>query len=1214
MTSFLRSLGLFFLDGLPSTSARIRRYARVALIGSAALLFLAQSPLMRGHDNAHTLSGSVTPGDGTFPDFGPQPTNNVVSFFSTLACVGSSGSREGFIQQNGTYSIIALDDSCTGHVVANPPGYLTERVDNVVTQGNTVLNITIYSEKAWLSGFARDAVTGAALPGSVLAFDSGGVQRGSASIQPDGSYSFGGTPGHPRLTGGLPVTRPLGVLSGAGSETYTLTLSPTGYPAYKSPAIRFRSGDIKTYNISLFATADAESVEDVDKGPCDGKSGCEVNAGHPVNLTNGNAWVQHRDYVLPGLGGGLELVRTWNSLGHNIVTEPSGMFGDRWRSSYEERLTTPTNRPTLRKYWRADGSAWLFKENPTLGTFTLIAPPDERAWLAFDSGTNLYTLTFLDGTKRTFRNVTINGNVVARLETLTDRNGNTTTVAYDPANPGRITQVTDAAGRSITFTYGLGNQLATSVQDATGAIANYTYNLTKLERVDHVGDASVLDYVYDASSRVFEVRDAGNVLVEKFTYDTSSRATISELANSVDKITINYAPTAQECPPSGASCTKLTRKANSGLDVSTFYRYGEISARRFIYKITGPGCSSCGGGSSDQDFSYDAQGNRVTSTDANGNTTTYTYDSMGNVLSRSIQVGGATLTWSWTYNSFGQVLTATDPLLKTTTNVYDAKGNLLSTTTPSPDGVAPGSTTSFAYDLKGQLTRVTDPRGNATTFAYTTAGLLASVTDALNSVTTFEYDARGNRTAVVDALNNRTAFAYDARNRLTLITYPDLSTTSFAYDSRGRRTSVTDANSKATQYFYDDADRLIRVKDAALKETLYGYDTESNLTSITDAMTAGRVTSFDYYDDNRLKQVNFPSTLTEAYTYDAVGNLLTKRDRKNQTISYTYDALNRLTRKEYPDTTGVDYTYDALSRLTQAVDATGTYKFFYDNLGHLTEARANYTFPPDGTVFIVSYTYDAASNRVSMTDAAGGLNTYVSDQLNRLTGLTNFRAESFGFGYDALSRRIQLTRPNKDIPSTYQYDSLSRLLSVLHGRVSFFTPPFDGATYTVDPVANRTSKLNHLTDVTENYTYDAIYQLTQVTQGGPATESYTYDPVGNRLSSLGVSPYVYNSSNQLTSKPGVTYIYDNNGNLTSQTPAGAPPHHLRLGFRESPQERHPARRHRRQFQIRPLWPSHPQEAFYRGHHRLRLRWRQPHRGGERQQRQRHSPLHPRAGD
>jgi RHS repeat-associated protein len=70
--------------------------------------------------------------------------------------------------------------------------------------------------------------------------------------------------------------------------------------------------------------------------------------------------------------------------------------------------------------------------------------------------------------------------------------------------------------------------------------------------------------------------------------------------------------------------------------------------------------------------------------------------------------------------------------------------------------------------------------------------------------------------------------------------------------------------------------------------------------------------------------------------------------------------------------------------------------------------------------------------------------------------------------------------------------------------------------------------------VTSNYSYDAIYQLTQVLQGANTTESYSYDPVGNRLSSLGVSPYNYNSSNELTSTPSATYGYDLNGNAVTK--------------------------------------------------------------------------------
>src|SRR5205085_711891 len=67
------------------------------------------------------------------------------------------------------------------------------------------------------------------------------------------------------------------------------------------------------------------------------------------------------------------------------------------------------------------------------------------------------------------------------------------------------------------------------------------------------------------------------------------------------------------------------------------------------------------------------------------------------------------------------------------------------------------------------------------------------------------------------------------------------------------------------------------------------------------------------------------------------------------------------------------------------------------------------------------------------------------------------------------------------------------------------------------------------------FTYDNIYQLQLAKQGATTKETYSYDPVGNRLSSLGVTPYLYNSSNELTSLPNVGYTYDNNGNTKSKT-------------------------------------------------------------------------------
>jgi RHS repeat-associated protein len=225
-----------------------------------------------------------------------------------------------------------------------------------------------------------------------------------------------------------------------------------------------------------------------------------------------------------------------------------------------------------------------------------------------------------------------------------------------------------------------------------------------------------------------------------------------------------------------------------------------------------------------------------------------------------------------------------------------------------------------------------------------------------------------------------------------------------------------------------------------------------------------------------------------------------------------------------------------VGKIQQVTDPTGTYAFAYDNMGRLIGTSTQYTFLP-GHNFQNSYTYDAASNRTSLTAPDGSTNSYNYDTLNRLTMLTNSLTGQFGFGYDALNRRTQLTRPN-GINTNYNYDSVSHLLSVLHQAGS---TTLDGASYGYDYAGNRTSKTNYLNGTTWNYGYDAIYELLyellQVTQGGSTKESYSYDAVGNRLSSSAVPTYSYNSSNELTSNSSGSYTYDANGNTLSD-PSG----------------------------------------------------------------------------
>jgi RHS repeat-associated protein len=100
------------------------------------------------------------------------------------------------------------------------------------------------------------------------------------------------------------------------------------------------------------------------------------------------------------------------------------------------------------------------------------------------------------------------------------------------------------------------------------------------------------------------------------------------------------------------------------------------------------------------------------------------------------------------------------------------------------------------------------------------------------------------------------------------------------------------------------------------------------------------------------------------------------------------------------------------------------------------------------------------------------------------------------------------------------------------------TNTLDGASYSYDDAGNRTSRADYLSGSSEQYAYDNNYQLTQTTQNGNPTEIYTYDGLGNRVSSLGMDQYNYDTSNELISTPTTAYTYDHNGNRTSKADPG----------------------------------------------------------------------------
>jgi RHS repeat-associated protein len=944
---------------------------------------------------------------------------------------------------------------------------------------------------------------------------------------------------------------------------------------YGAANVRLEGGGITKVTISTnnhpFRVSDfsflpeCSLTDDENAGP----TSCNANVGKPVNVTNGNMYLQQSDYVLPGAGEGIQILRSYNSSSQRI-----GLFGLGWSTRFDESIKTFGN--NYLRWYAADGRATNFTRPSESEPFS----PVEGGFQGqvTQNGDGTFNLSFQSGGFHLF-------SPAGKLLALVDRYNNQTWLAYDAW--GNITSITDPFGRTLTATTDSSGRVL-SISDALGSIATYSYGSSSELLSATYPDGSKYQFAYTSSPRLVltSVTDALGNILEAHTYDSRGRALTSEEHGGVNRFTLTYISDTE---------TNVT----DALNQTTKYFFGKSKGRNVVTRVEG--VCNCGSGSQSETWTYDDQSNLISTTNALGQPTTYTYDGSGKVLTVTDPKG----TTEYTYNQFGQVLTATDVMGGITTNTYDTLGNLLSVKD------ALNNTTSFTYNTPGQLLTVTDARNNITTLTWDTSGRLTQV--KANNFTTFGYDARARLTTSTNALNFVTTFAYDAAGRPNKITNPDNSFVTYVYDLAGRRTRVTDALNNSTNFAYDGAYRLITRTDATLKTTTYTYDLMSNLTGTTDPLsrttnyeydefkrltrtiyppavaggtrlqesveydaagnvtkridTAGRSTLFAYDDANRVVTVTDPAFqatqfeynprsnvtalvdalnqrytfdydalsrpttttragLTMSYAYDAVGNRISRTDYNNMTTAYTYDPLNRLTKITYPDASVANYGYSKLSQLTTATNINGTVSFVYDSRGRTTSTT-------DVWGQILNYTYDVNNRRTKLSFGATTNATYTYDAVNRLTKITDSGNSAVTHVYDAASRLTSRTLPN-GIATTYTYDGLDRLTRLKDAKGN------SGITdnqYSYSSANNITQNTDQ--SGTHAYGYDVINRLISATYPGTPNESYAYDGVGNRTTSHKSPAYGYQPFNRLVSTNNATYLYNNNGNMISKTdPAG----------------------------------------------------------------------------
>lgn len=321
-------------------------------------------------------------------------------------------------------------------------------------------------------------------------------------------------------------------------------------------------------------------------------------------------------------------------------------------------------------------------------------------------------------------------------------------------------------------------------------------------------------------------------------------------------------------------------------------------------------------------------------------------------------------------------------------------------------------------------------------------------------------DPAGNLTGITDYKGQVTGRAYDKRNRLLTVTAPDGGVTGYTYNGADQWLTVTYPNGVKAEATYDPGNRLTKLVHRKPDLTViasfeYTYDALGQWTSVVD--NAG-TTQYAYDANNRLGMVTEPDGSTIQFTYDGAGNRLTKvvapPGGATRTTSYAYDAVDRLTQVTDPDGTTAAYTFDANGNLT----GDGTRTYTYDGLNRLVSVK-------QGTETLATCSYNGDSLRTEKV--AGGVTTryyYDGDRVlnegdgtavtaSHVWGLSLIRRDKGGqtgyYLHNGHSDVVGVVDPSAAMLATYRYDAFgvpTEATGTFDNPFRYTTEPYDGET------------------------------------------------------------------------------------------------------------------------------------------------------------------------
>jgi len=572
-------------------------------------------------------------------------------------------------------------------------------------------------------------------------------------------------------------------------------------------------------------------------------------------------------------------------------------------------------------------------------------------------------------------------------------------------------------------------------------------------------------------------------------------------------------------------------------------------------------------------------------TDPLGNVTTYTYNQAGStapgtlakVVHPAVTYNGASQnpTETFTYNANGQVLTATAADGEVTAYGYSATTHDLTTVT-TDSGASPhlNLTTTYGYDTVGNVYSVTDPRGYNFQANFDGARrMLHSITPPISAQgngiwsTFYTYDLNGRliqksqdpgggQPAVVINMT------YDAVGNLLTQSEPTNSgtvrNTVYTYDADERVSTVTDPAGQVVTTTYDADSRPYQTLMNGTVTQTHSYTGDGLPAALADGNGHSLTYSYDAYD--RLTKTGYTDGTSETLVLDNASRVTTSTNRGGLQTAFTYDAMNRVT-KETDQSFSAPFTttYDLAGRPLTVTYSAGTFTYQYDSAG-----RQSATTRPDGLA--IKYAYDADGNDAAITYPDNFTYSYAYDELDRMTNVSETPAGSTTvtslahYTYDPLSRRTTLTYAN-GASTAYSYDAFSGLSQIAHTFADTGKLPTATFTYTRDnnerrvgdTVSNTAYLWHPPATATDSYTPNSLNQYTAING-----QTLSYDPNGNLLgdptAALGSTSYQFDQKNRLTAATNAqytsTYTYDPFSRRASKTVNGVTTFFVDDGNRE----------------------------------------------------------------